>query len=288
MPKLLHEALVELVRDAPAMVLRLLWPESRELAARVHVAAGEFVDLNLAEYHADAVLVVDDPTRPSRVLIVEVQTAIDPRKRRSWPVYVAGLHVRHGCPVDLVVVALDREVARWAAMPIVIGERCCVVSPRVIGPDMVPAITDAGSARQAPELAVLSVAAHGDEAGAEHIALAALAAAHDLDRDREYKYRDFIKAFLGRAARAALEQLMATSRGKNPYFSEEFREFYARGEAKMLLKLVALKGFTPTDAERERILGCIDSDVLEEWADRLLVARTLAEMFDGPPGSDGP
>ena len=43
MPKLLHEALVELVRDAPAMVLRLLWPERQELAARVHVAAGEFV-----------------------------------------------------------------------------------------------------------------------------------------------------------------------------------------------------------------------------------------------------
>lgn len=65
MPKLLHEALVELVRDAPAMVLRLLWPESQELAARVHVAAGEFVDLHLAEYHADTVLVIgDDP--PSR------------------------------------------------------------------------------------------------------------------------------------------------------------------------------------------------------------------------------
>lgn len=175
MPKLLHEALVELVRDAPAMVLRVLWPKSRELAAKVHVAAGEFVDLNL-----------------------------------------------------------------------------------------------------------------GHEPGAEYIARAALTAAQDLDRDRDQKYRDFIDAFLGSLALAALEQLMATSKGKNPYFSERFRESYARGEAKMLLKLVALKGFTLTDAERERILGCIDSDVLEEWADRLLTARTLAGMFDGPPATDEP
>ena len=84
---------------------------------------------------------------------------------------------------------------------------------------------------------------------------------------------------------------MATSR-RNPYFSEKFRELYDRGaasgEAKMLLKMLALKGFAPTEAERERILGCTDRDRLEEWADRLLVARTLAEMFDGPSGSDGP
>lgn len=287
MPKLLHEALVELVRGAPAMVPRLLWPERQELAARVHVAAGELVDLNLAEYHADAVLVVGDEPTPSRALIVEVQTAIDSRKRRSWPVYVAGLHVRHGCPVDLVVLTLDREVARWAAMPIVIGERCCVVSPRVIGPELVPVIADVGSARLAPELAVLSVAAHGHDPGAEHIAFAALTATRELDRDRDHKYFDFIDAFLGPVARAALEQLMATSNSKNPYFSERFREMYAKGEAQMLLKMVALKGFTPTDAERARILDCLDSDLIEEWADRLLTARTLAEMFDGPPGSDG-
>lgn len=277
----------------------MIWPES-QLAARVHVAAGEFVDLDLAEYHADTVLVVgDDPQRPTRSLVVEVQTKIDRRKRRSWPVYVAGLHARHDCAVDLVVIAPGREVARWAATPIVIGEDCCVLRPRVIGPELVPVITDVEQARRAPELAVLSVAVHGDEPGAEHIAVAALTATRGLDRDRDRRYAAFVRMFLGQVAQVALEKIMSV-------YDQEIEDtwFYnyvlsrgeARGEARgkaagkaqMLLKMLALKGFAPTDAEREQILGCRDLELLDAWADRLLTARTLAEMFDGPPGAGGP
>ena len=55
---------------------------------------------------------------------------------------------------------------------------------------------------------MLSVAAHGHEPGAEHIALAALSAVRDLDSDRHLLYPDFIFALLGQVARTALEQLM--------------------------------------------------------------------------------
>lgn len=66
MPTLSHEAVVQLVRNAPAIVPMLLWPEERREASSVHVTAAEFVDLNFAEHRADVVLErrTDRPDRP--------------------------------------------------------------------------------------------------------------------------------------------------------------------------------------------------------------------------------
>jgi hypothetical protein len=290
MPRLTHEALVQLVRNAPAMIPRLLWPDRQVDSASTHVTAAEFVDLNFAEYRADAVLLFgDDPKAPELAIVVEAQTAIDPRKRFSWPLYVAGPRARLGCPVVLVVLTLDHEVARWCAEPIDLGEGFGTIRPQVVGPAAIPKVTDLDEARQAPELAVLSVAAHADEPGAEHIALAALAAAHGLDRDRGTFYPDFVLALLGSAAKSALEQLMATagyeyqSDFARKYFAQGKAEGEAKGEAKgkaeMLLKLLELKGFTVSDAERERILGCADIAQLDAWADRVLIAATLDDVL---------
>jgi len=280
MPRLTHEALVQLVRNAPAMIPRLLWPDRQVDAASTHVTATEFVDLNFAEYRADAVLLFgEDPKVPSMAFVVEAQTAIDPRKRFTWPLYVAGPRARLGCPVVLVVLTLDHEVARWCAEPIDLGEGCGIITPQVLGPASIPRITDPDAARQAPELAVLSVAAHADEPGAEHIALAALAAAHGLDRERGTFYPDFVLALLGSAAKSALEQLMATA--GYDYQSDFARKYFAQGKAEMLLKLLDLKGFSPTDAERELIRTCTDVVQLDAWADRVLTAVTLEGVLDG-------
>jgi hypothetical protein len=99
------------------------------------------------------------------MVVIEAQTAIDARKRVSWPLYIAGVHARQGCDVVLVIIALDPEVAAWARQPISIGDGCMVVTPRVIGPESIPVITDFEVARRSPEMAVLSVAAHADEPG---------------------------------------------------------------------------------------------------------------------------
>lgn len=194
MPKLSHEALVQLVRNAPEVIVRLLEPEAAQdvpLHALPRVTATEFVDLNFAEYRADALLLLGERERPGEVIVVEAQSDVDPRKRRTWPLYVSGPHVRYGCPVTLVVVAPDRDVADWCATPIDLGRGRFVLHPLVLGPRQIPVITDFEAARRSPELAVLSVAAHGHEPGAEHIALAALHASRDLDSDRELLYPDF-------------------------------------------------------------------------------------------------
>ncbi|WAS94727.1 hypothetical protein [Nannocystis punicea] len=294
MPKLSHEALVQLVRHAPALVPDLLWPGERS-PGPIRITAGEFVDLNFAEHRADVVLGLGGaPGRPDEALVVEVQVERDARKRWTWPVYVAGLRARLGCPVTLVVVSLDPEVARWCAEPIDLGRRRTTVHPWVLGPEAVPVITDPERARELPELAVLSVAAHADEPGAEQIALVALEATRELDDQRGILYPDFVVALLGRVARTALEKLLMAN-GRWEPLSDMFRkpwlEGIAEGEAKgeargkaqgkadLLLKLLQLKGFTPSDEQRSRVLDCRDEAQLETWAARVLTATRLDEVF---------
>ncbi len=288
MPKLSHEALVHLVRAAPTVILGLL---QRELGldvsamAQLHITAAELVDLNLAEYRADAVITLGPEDAPTEAFVLEAQNEIDIRKRRSWPLYVAGLRARLGCPVTLVIIALDARVAAWCAEPIDLGRQRGMILPLVLGPDQIPFIIDHDEARGAPELAVLSVAAHGREPGAEYIALAALSAVRGLDSDREAFYPDFIFAMLGEVARAALELIM--NKANYEYQSDFARKYISMGkaegevlgQAQLLLKQLRFKGFA-VDAELEtRVQGCQDLAQLDLWAERILSATTLDDIF---------
>lgn len=59
----------------------------------------------------------------------------------------------------------------------------------------------------------------------------------------------------------------------------------ARGEAKMLLTVLAARGFVVDEATRARVLACTDAALLEGWGRRAVGARTLDEVFaDGGAG----
>jgi hypothetical protein len=291
MPKLMHEALVQLIRSAPEMVVELLRGEpGLELPLHVpaRVTAAEFVDLNLAEYRADVVLLLGDPEQPSGVIVVEAQSEPDARKRRVWPIYLAGMRVRYGCPVLLVVIAPDPVVAAWCAEPIDLGHGRCWLHPLVLGPKQIPVITDVEVARRAPELAVLSVAAHGHEAGAEHIALAAIAACRDLDNERDLLYPDFVIALLGKLARTALEKIMQARNLSNYEWKSDFcRDLFnggrakgmAEGTAAVLLRLLRRKFGVVEDDVEARVLACKDVEQLDCWAERVLDANSVADVF---------
>jgi hypothetical protein len=160
LPKLSHEALVQLVRAAPDMIVGLLQRElGLELPAQAHprITAAELVDLNLAEYRADVVITLGPADMPSEVFVLEAQNEVDARKLWTWPLYVAGLRARFACPVTLVIVALDRRVAAWCAEPINLGRGRGSIAPLVLGPAQIPVIVDVDEACRNPELAVLSV-----------------------------------------------------------------------------------------------------------------------------------
>ena len=195
--------------------------------------------------------------------------------------------------MTLVVIAPDPAVAAWAATPIDLGRGRTIVRPLVIGPNQIPVITDHDEARRFPELAVLSVAAHGREPGAEHIALAALAASRDLDSDRDVLYPDFVLALLGEVARKALEQLMQAR--DYEYQSEFARKYFyggkaegrsqgkaegrSQGKTETLLRLLRRKGFTVDPSVEAHVAGCKDDKQLDTWAERVLTATSLDEVF---------
>lgn len=290
MPKVPHEAIVQLVRNAPSLILDLIWPERQHSPRSVRITQTEFVDIVMAEYRADDMLLVgDDADAPDGAVVIEVQLAADADKPTRWPILVAGPHARYRCSVDLVVLTLDRAVAAWAARPLRVGRLAGGMSltPTVLGPDAIPRITDPDLARRHPELAVLSALAHVDAPEVEDIAAAALLAAHDLDNDRAILYPDAIFARLGEIARKALEKIMQTGRHEfqsdfaRKYFAEGKAEGKAAGKAEVLLHLLAHRGIAITDDDRQRVLACTDDAQIEAWIFRVLTADSRDAVFGG-------
>ncbi|MFP5287114.1 MAG: hypothetical protein ACLGI9_15340 [Thermoanaerobaculia bacterium] len=102
------------------------------------LASTDLTEIQPAEYRADAVVVLLDGDIPVRVIIVEVQLAVDPRKRLSWPAYVTVSRAIHGCPAGLLVVAPEPAVAGWCAEPIETGVPRFVLYPPVLNRTAVP------------------------------------------------------------------------------------------------------------------------------------------------------
>ena len=283
MPSQLHEALLQLFRNRPALAPELLRDALHIELPNYSEARLDSADLNQvqpAEYRADLVVLLLEGV-PVFGIVVEVQLSTDERKRYVWPVYITGLRARIECPVCLLVVTADDACARWAAKPISLGGASCVV-PWVLGPSGVPEITDQASALADPELAVLSAMAHGRDADvgkSARIALAAQFASVNLDQDRSRLYCDLVLNSLSEAARRALQ---AMDLSKYEYQSDFARQYVAQGVAQGRAELVArqltLRFGALTQADQARIAGA-SIDELDAIGERLLTARTLQEAL---------
>lgn len=162
MVSLLHEGMIELVRDRPAFVADLL---GRLLDVQVpafteaRLAEATLNKLVPVEYRADAVIVFTD-REPVFGAIIEAQLQRDDDKLYTWPLYAVGARERHRCPFVVIVVTPDPATATWAARTVDIGGGVRFW-PLVVGPEGIPKVTDEVQARGEPQLAVLSAMAHG-------------------------------------------------------------------------------------------------------------------------------
>ena len=266
MPSVAHESLVDLFRERPALALDLLCSVTGTYFAeqgKPSITSAEFSDLEPAEYRADVVVRLDDENgEATEAFIVEVQLDRDTGKRYSWPLYEAGVRARLRCQATVMVIAIDPGVAAWCAKPITLSRGGSVTRPIVLGPDELPRIRDMELAREQPELAILSVAAHGNEEDAAEIALAALDACRGLDSSRSTRYADFVLSSLGEAARRALETLMSLQ--KYEYQSDFAKKYYNQGRDEgrdevrdsvkaLLLKLLAQRFDELPERVRERV-----------------------------------
>jgi hypothetical protein len=288
-----------MLRKRPEIVLPLLRAAGYELpaGATVRTTSSEFTQVAAVEYRADSTLVIGEPKAVLGV-VCEVQLRPDARKRSSWPNYVTGLYANLRCPCVLLVITPSRSTARWATRPIRVGPGM-ELRPSVIGPDGIPAVTDLDQARQIPELAVLSVLAHGkdDVKTAVSIALAATAAISSLDEETQALYSDLTEFALSRAARKAFLEMIPENyqfrgftykkglregrlEGKEEGRLEGKEEGRLEGKIETLLLLLRSKfGEVPRDVEA-RIHAAQESELLA-WSERVLTAATLNDVFGG-------
>ena len=293
MPSQLHEALVLLFRNEPTLAAELMRSALHVKVPRyaeAQVVSADLTDIQPAEYRAD--LAIQLVNRGSVLgIILEVQLAEDERKRFAWPAYVANLRARLKCPVCLLVVTADDAVARWAAQPIEMGGRFRF-APYVLGPSVVPEVTEESLACANPELAVLSAMAHGRDANTDRavrIAMAAQRASAALDADRSKLYCDLILSSLSEAAQQALADMDARTYEYQSDFARRYvaegreegrAEGELRGRADLLARLLTVR-FGPLSAEaHSRIAGASIAE-LDAMGERLLIARTLQEAL-GP------
>ena len=301
MPSMAHEILVDLFKNRPSLAAEIL-AEVLDVSlppyTDARLASTDLTEIQPAEYRADAVVVLLDRDIPVRVIIVEVQLALDSKKRLSWPAYVTVSRAIHGCPAGLLIVAPEPVVAGWCAEPIETGVPGFVLHPPVLSRSAVPVVTDPGEAARRPELGVLSAMAHGGSEQATPIAAAVLPALRGLDDDRARFYYDLVYNSLHEAARRALEAMMkgyeyqsdfakkyvaqGRTEGRTEGRIEGRTEGRAEGVAHALLTVLRVRGIAVPDAVRERILAQKDPERLERWLEKAAVAPSVAAVIDEP------
>jgi hypothetical protein len=291
MPSHLHEALLLLFRNRPALAAELLrealhvqLPEYTD----VRIDSADLTDIQPAEYRADLVVLLLRDT-PVLGIVLEVQLSSDEDKRYVWPVYVANLRARIRCQVCLLVIAGDEAVARWAGKAVDLGGGNRFV-PWVLGLSGVPEITDEERAIEDPELAVLSAMAHAQDPNTDksvRIALLAQMVSLGLDAGRSMLYSDLILHSLPEAARRALQAMDAS---KYQYQSEFARRYFGEGKAagviegreegrvEIILKQLATRYGALSAAVEAHVRGAGGTE-LDGVAERVLTARTVDEAL---------
>ncbi|WP_049572191.1 hypothetical protein [Nonomuraea sp. SBT364] len=71
-----------------------------------------------------------------------------------------------------------------------------------------------------------------------------------------------------------------TYRYQSEYAQQLRAEGEARGEARSVLKVLRQRGVHVPDPVRERITGCTDVNLLDEWLIRSLKVTSVEELFD--------
>jgi hypothetical protein len=286
MPSMAHELLVELFKTRPSLAAEILIEVlgvALPAYTEARLASIDLIEIQPAEYRADVVVVLHDGGAPVRVIIVEVQLAKDFRKRRSWPAYVGVAHAKHGCLVDLLVVAPDPAVAAWCAEPIPLGPPGFVLTPPVLRRQAVPVVTDPAEAARRLELGMLSVMAHGKTEKGATIADALMPAIAELDEERAKFLLDVVLNSVNHSTRRALEAMMKGYEYQSDFAKTYVAQGRAEAAARAVLTVLRVRGITVPDTARERIVAQKDPDRLERWLEKAAVASSVSDVIDADP-----
>ena len=288
MPSLEHNGFVDMFRENPTLAPRFLatlFHLDIPPYTSVTVVESALDQLIPVEFRADLVLELHDASGAIVLAIVlEVQREKDPDKKFSWLVYVAVVRARKRCPTIVLVVAPDADVAAWAMEPIDSGLGRGSCSPLVLGPAIVPRITDEALAEQEPELALLSAVAHGNGPNGLDVIQAFSRALDRLDRELAAAYFQIVYTALREPMRNALEAMVMERQAETKAtFPPLMQKLIDGGELKgargVLLRLIAQAGIALSDDDRARVQACADLATLEHWVDNVRDAKTAADVL---------
>ncbi|WP_157555985.1 hypothetical protein [Herbidospora yilanensis] len=152
-----HEVLIELIRRSPSLATRLFAELGFDTPKYTSIRV-ETTDI-AADHHHLVILLLDGDTI---VLAVVVEVRLHEHEEfRDWVPCAADVWARHRRPTVLLVFA-PRPTAQRLRPPLLVGHPGLTLSPLVVGPETIPVITDLQTARELPELTLLSGTAHGE------------------------------------------------------------------------------------------------------------------------------
>ncbi|MFS8068053.1 MAG: hypothetical protein ACMG6S_16990 [Byssovorax sp.] len=161
--------------------------------------------------------------------------------------------------------------------------------PVVLGPSVIPEITDPAKAEQEPELAVLSAVVHGNGSKGFAVVQAVSAALFRFDARRaSADFRLVYEVLREPVRRALIMERPTNERTLFPLFAqrlidrgkfEGLREGEIMGKRSALLRLLARAGIELAEGDRASILACADPEMLDGWLENVLGARTAADVL---------
>jgi hypothetical protein len=290
MPSPRHDNLNQMFRARPELaveVLRDLVGAKVPLAGPVCLESNDFNDRPSKDFQPDSVIAVGPPRAPLHGIIIEIQQEKSVSKRGQLPRYAATLWLRLRCPVTVLCVCPDSDVAAWYSTELLTDLPGYVFRAEVLGPEKIPSITDPEEAAAHPEVAVMSVMAHGRQ---RPVVEAFVGGLELMKPDHAPQYYEYAYSIAAPAVRRILGEIMSSSTW--PVYSPFAREHFGRGkdegriegraegEAEAVLRVLAARRIEVPEEARARISSCADLRQLHTWLDRAAVATSVAELFD--------
>ncbi|MBX3188980.1 MAG: hypothetical protein KF819_18310 [Labilithrix sp.] len=281
-----HQAITEMIREAPSIVVALLRAAGVDVPADVE-AAGASAAFSIAvdDFNADdAVVLRNERGEIERVIVLEVQRAWSDEKLLTLPIYQAIARRRHKAPCEVLVLALDDDFADALKRPIPLGGGSFFAAA-VVGRDELRRIPEL-IAHVSPEVAFLRALVLGNEDPA--IIVDAVKSFDELPPERAVLYFDLISEAFPKASRLAMEKLML-HQGYQPK-SEIVRSLLEKGreegreEGRALARtairaILRARRIVMTAADDRALEACSDLDVLARWTERAATAESAGEVF---------
>jgi hypothetical protein len=192
----------------------------------------------------------------------------------------------------VLVVAIDRAIAAWAAERIDFDQGMGSIQPLVLGPATVPVVVDPTVADREVELAVLSAMIHGNGSDGLAVVQATLGALGRLDQEHAAVYLkiiwDVLRAPMQRALEAMAMEGQTEGKATFPPFAQRIfeqgkldglREGKLDGLREALLRLLGRAGIALSADERARIESCAEPSTLDRWIENVIGAKTGSDVL---------